>query len=171
MRARKVRKGSVYLGEGCLDIEERECGKSYTHTKASASNSSVSCAVHFCVGRLWRNMMMPWKSIFRSSSSHRLRKEEQTYRWKSEKASGPSAWQSKIQKSLRWKAEIKTARILQGALTRYVSHIRTILRTLSSLISKQFIQRKANWMYSTPCSSRWECKGAEKDGKGKGWLE
>ncbi|KAJ1937322.1 hypothetical protein GGF37_005255 [Kickxella alabastrina] len=64
--------------------------------------------------------MISWKSIARSSLLHRSRNAAHTYVWKAEKpwAPPPSA--------------------------RYVSQTRTTQSRLSSRISRQFIQRKAN---------------------------
>jgi hypothetical protein len=57
------------------------------------------------------------------------------------------------------KDKTRGLRGIQG-LTTYVSHILMTFRTVNSLMSKQFIHRKLNWMNSMPCSLRWFARGA-----------
>jgi len=101
--------------------------KRLCHMKASLSSNSISFSVHSRVGRACKNIITSWKSILTSLSDHLTRNAAQTYRWNSEKPCSSAI---------------------------YVSHILMVFLTLISLINKQFIHRKLNWINSTPSSSR-----------------
>jgi hypothetical protein len=49
---------------------------------------------------------------------------------------------------------------VEGARTRYVSHMRIVFGTEISRMSRQFIHRNANCMNSTPCCARCAASGA-----------
>ena len=82
-----------------------------------------------------------WKSISTSLFFQCLRNAQQTYKWKSENELEPSLYHPRTHFSRRKRGKKRR--------TRYVSHIRTIFRTLSSRMSRQFIHLKANCMNST----------------------